>query len=305
MRRRALVSPAERPSSSLRAAETWPRLPRHAGSSPASSTAIAAAPPLAAMTRPVTATPSRRGKPAGATSGSASTSSSAMNHPAPRPAAASAACSISIRRSSCVRLAPSAARTASSRRRATPAASSRLATLAHATSSSSTTPAASRDERRLHGGHRLVEHPHELHVHRSALAEEQIVDERARDAARRRGPFRRRLLRSTRPAGAARWRGRRALPACSASGTNRTCGVHRRASAVGKAKPGGVTPMISWSRSSRRMCVPDGVGAAAEPLHPEAVAQDDDAVPAGFLLGLVEEPAEERPHAQDRRARRD
>ena len=28
-------------------------------------------------------------------------------------------------------------------------------------------------------------------------------------------------------------------------GTNRTCGVHRRASAVGKAKPGGVTPTIS------------------------------------------------------------
>ena len=32
------VSPAERPSSSFRAADTWPRLPRHAGSSPASST---------------------------------------------------------------------------------------------------------------------------------------------------------------------------------------------------------------------------------------------------------------------------
>ena len=51
-----------------------------------------------------------------------------------------------------------------------------------------------RDERRLHGGHRFVEHPHELHLHRPPLAEEQIVDERARDAARGRGPFRRRLL---------------------------------------------------------------------------------------------------------------
>ena len=39
-------------------------------------------------------------------------------------------------------------------------------------------------------------------------------------------------------------------------GTKRTCGVHRRACAVGKAKPGGVTPTISWSQSSRRMCVP-------------------------------------------------
>ena len=50
------------------------------------------------------------------------------------------------------RLAPRAARTASSRRRATPLGSSRLATLAQPTSSTSTTPTVKRDQRRLHGG---------------------------------------------------------------------------------------------------------------------------------------------------------
>ena len=155
-----------------------------------------------------------------------------------------------------------------------------------------------RDERRLHGGHRLVEHPHELHLHRPPLAEEQIVDERARDAARSRGPFRRRLL------------DRRARPEPRDGGEDAHFRLVRRRDEpdlrrpqarlrggegeAGRRHPDDLVVAIVEAHVGA-----DGVGAAAEPLHPEAMAQDDDPVLARFFLGLVEEPAHERLHPQD------
>ena len=119
----------------------------HAGASPARMPAATVIPAANSVTRQSSDSAIPSGSvPGGSNAGAERSTAAPSASPAVPPTAASSRLSVSSCRKSCRRLAPSAARTASSRVRPTPRASSRFATFAHAMSSTNpTTPANTSD----------------------------------------------------------------------------------------------------------------------------------------------------------------
>ena len=148
-RRRSWPAPNVRPAVGSKDSGVRARVARSAGIRPQVSAVSSEAPNANAITQASIRIISRRGmRPPGASARSAGTVQWATSRPAAPPASARMALSTSSCRTSRDRVAPRATRTASSRRRCAPRASSRCATLAHATSRTKITAPAKIDSGR-------------------------------------------------------------------------------------------------------------------------------------------------------------